>query len=157
MIDSHDYGIEVRRRTMDDEILFEARVRELPDVAEYAETFEEAYTLALDTIETTAEALSERGRAMPMPQVPVDSWSGRVTLRVPKTLHRALAEAAEAEGCSLNQYMVNVLSYFSGFAHAERAVQDRWIPQPSSSGAGKSTHLRLVSSQNYDTTRRVYG
>lgn len=110
----HDYGITVRRTTEDGEPHFEARVRELPDVIEYADTAQEAYDLAIDTIETTAEALAEQGRDMPLPHPITDDYSGRVTLRVPKTLHRALAMTAEEEGVSLNQHIVTVLGFYIG-------------------------------------------
>jgi hypothetical protein len=97
-----------------------------PDAPEPIVTYE----LAVDAVSTTAAVLAEHGKPMPPPLEPVDEWSGRVTLRVPKLLHRALAEAAEAESCSLNQHMVNVLSYFTGYAHAEHAADSHWQAQP---------------------------
>lgn len=158
MIDPHAYGIEVRRRTIDGEVVFEARVRELPDLAEYADTFEEAYALAVDAVETTAKVLAERGRAMPSPMEPVEDWSGRVTLRLPKSLHRALDEAAEAEGCSLNQHIVNVLGYFTGYAHAERAAEAHWQAQTVAVEVvtKRSRHLHLVHSQEYPVNQAQY-
>ena len=57
----------------------------------------------------------------PPAQEPADDFSGRVTLRIPRSLHRALAAAAEDEGVSLNGYLVNVLTYYSGFAAGRRA------------------------------------
>ncbi|UYM17570.1 toxin-antitoxin system HicB family antitoxin [Endozoicomonas euniceicola] len=106
----HSYNITVRRADFDGELFFEARVKELPDVAEYADTFDEAYALAIDTIETTAEVFAEKGKAMPVPYEPADDFSGRVTLRLAKSLHRNLAEGAEQEGVSLNQHINNILS-----------------------------------------------
>ena len=110
-IDGQNYNITVRRGPFEGETLFEARVKELPDLIEYGETFEEAYNLAVDGIETTAAMLAEKGRVMPPPLIPVEDYSGRVTLRLPRSLHRALAEAAETEGVSLNQQLVAVLTY----------------------------------------------
>ena len=72
----------MRRDIFDGEVLFEARVKELPDASDYGESFEEAYDLAIDTIETTAAAYAEQGRAFPPPQKPADDFSGRVTLRL---------------------------------------------------------------------------
>jgi hypothetical protein len=37
-------------------------------------------------------------------------YSGEALLKMPKTLHRKLAEAAEKEGVDLNQYLVALLS-----------------------------------------------
>lgn len=115
-IDPHAYNIIVRRDSFDGEILFEARVKELPDLVEYAESYDSAYNLAVDAIETAAEAFSEKDRQFPEAIVPAEDFSGRVTLRLPRSLHRVLVETADTEGVSLNQYLVNVLSYYSGFA-----------------------------------------
>jgi len=40
----------------------------------------------------------------------LDQYSGKLSLRVPRSLHRALALAAEAEGVSLDQYASYKLS-----------------------------------------------
>lgn len=120
MNDPCAYNITVRRGVFDGEQLFEARVRELPDVAEYADTYQQAYDLAIDSVETTAAALLEVGRGMPAPLVPADDYSGRVTLRVPRSLHRSLCEVAADEGVSLNQHIVNVLGFSCGYATAMR-------------------------------------
>jgi predicted HicB family RNase H-like nuclease len=118
MIDASKYTITVRKGYFDGEECFEARVAELPDVAEYADSFDEAYTLAIDTIETTAALFEEQGKYFPEPMLPADDYSGRVTLRLPKSLHRALSEAAGKEGVSLNQHLSNILNYYTGYAKA---------------------------------------
>lgn len=59
------YNITVRKSLSSGEEHFEARVLELPDVVEYADSYEEAYALAVDTIETTAEIYKEKGKALP--------------------------------------------------------------------------------------------
>jgi predicted RNase H-like HicB family nuclease len=66
MIDASKYTITVRKGLFDGEECFEARIAELPDVAEYADSFVEAYSLAIDTIETTAELFAEQGKLMPL-------------------------------------------------------------------------------------------
>lgn len=38
------------------------------------------------------------------------SYSGKVLVRLPSTLHRDLAEAAEEEGVSLNQFILGALA-----------------------------------------------
>lgn len=40
----------------------------------------------------------------------LEDYSGKLVLRIPRSLHKALKEAAEAEGVSLNQYMLYKLS-----------------------------------------------
>ncbi len=40
----------------------------------------------------------------------LEGYSGRIVLRIPRSLHKALKEQAAAEGVSLNQYMLYKLS-----------------------------------------------
>jgi len=72
MIDSRNYNISIRRGEFEGEVCSEARVRELPDIIEYADSFEEAYALAIDSIETTMEVFAEKGRTFPEPIIPTD-------------------------------------------------------------------------------------
>ena len=140
-INPYAYNITIRHDNFEGEDLFEARVKELPDISGYAETYGEAYDLAVDAIQTAAEAFSEKGRAFPPPAIPVEDYSGRVTLRLPRSLHRSLAEAAESESVSLNQYLVASLSYFTGLT--------KWLTVETKHKAkvSSSSHLKLVKCQ----------
>ena len=40
----------------------------------------------------------------------VDGYNGKILLRIPRSLHRRLAECAQIEGVSLNQYALYKLS-----------------------------------------------
>ena len=40
----------------------------------------------------------------------LENYSGRLVLRIPRSLHKELKEAADMEGVSLNQYMLYKLS-----------------------------------------------
>lgn len=40
----------------------------------------------------------------------LEEYSGRLVLRIPRSLHRELKKAAEIEGVSLNQYMLYKLA-----------------------------------------------
>ena len=121
-IDPFAYNITVRKGEFEGDVLFEARVKELPDLVEYGDSADEAYDLAVDAIATAAQAFQEKGRSLPSPSIPADDYSGRVTLRLARSLHRALAETADEEGVSLNQHLVNILSYYSGYAAAQQSV-----------------------------------
>ena len=113
-IDPLEYNIVTRKVVVDGQPLFEARVKEFPDVREYAEDLTVAYELVVDTIQATAEAFEQLNRALPVPMVPQDEFSGRITLRLPKSLHRLLSLIAEEEAISLNQFLVNVLAFRRG-------------------------------------------
>lgn len=148
MTDASRYNIVVRRVVDTDGDYYEARIRELPDLTEYADSAIEAYDLAIDAISTVAKIFAEKGKKMPPPIESDDEYSGRVTLRLPKSLHRALAEEAAEEDVSLNQHLVNVLSYFSGFAHAEKASSMRWT---AARAPTRGTHLKVVQSKPLQT------
>lgn len=127
MNDTKNYNISIRFGSFDGEDCFEARVRELPDLVEYADTYTEAYELAVDSISATAKVFCEKNLHMPSAQTPFDDFSGRVTLRLPKSLHRSLAHKAENEGISLNQLLVSVLSAFRGFDMAISESGNEWM------------------------------
>ncbi len=143
-----DYGITIRRIADDAGDCFEARIRELPDVAEYADSFEEAYALAIDAIETTAEALSQQGRSMPAPAQDKNDYSGRITLRLPRTLHRDLSFIAREEGVSLNQLLASVLSLYAGGRESGVPLANTgiWIQADPEivSDKDEKPHLRIV-------------
>ncbi|MFC0188246.1 toxin-antitoxin system HicB family antitoxin [Fictibacillus aquaticus] len=52
----------------------------------------------------------KRGIEIPVPKHTVEEYSGKFTLRLPKSLHRELAETSREEGISLNQYLLSVIS-----------------------------------------------
>lgn len=149
----YNYSITVRRiEDEHEEPCFEARVWELPDVAEYADSFREAYELAVDTIETTAHALAEQGRKMPSPASPTTDYSGRITVRTTRTLHRELALLAEEENVSLNQLIVSVLGIFAGMKTARFFPTGGAHWQRAGASGAKLTdtnkpHLRIVRDQ----------
>jgi predicted HicB family RNase H-like nuclease len=110
MTDAERYAITVRKTLIEGEELWRATVRELPDLAEYAETRDEAIELALDAIEGLRNAAQEEGRVFPEPLEDEQEYSGRVTLRMPKSLHRAVALNALADDMSVNSYIVAILA-----------------------------------------------
>ena len=67
MFDPYNYTITIRKGNFGGEICFNATILEFPDVAEYGDSFEEVYLLAVDTIKTTKEIFDEIGRKMPIP------------------------------------------------------------------------------------------
>ena len=54
-------------------------------------------------------AMLEDGMGIPEPR-DLANYSGQFKLRIPKSLHKKLAEQAKEEGVSLNQYCVYLLS-----------------------------------------------
>ncbi len=90
-----------------------ARVVELPGCMTEAETFEELGPMIQDAKRSWLEVSLEHGDPIPEPREEV-GFSGKVNLRMPKSLHRDLARLAEKEGTSLNQVMVTALARAAG-------------------------------------------
>jgi predicted HicB family RNase H-like nuclease len=128
MSDYQNYTISIKFGNFEGEDCFQAKVKELPDVEEYADTYDEAYMLAHDTIETTAAIFQKKGKAMPSALEEQEDFSGRITLRVPKSLHKTLVGLASTDGVSLNQYIVNTLSYDAGFSRGLKSNEaGAWV------------------------------
>ena len=70
---------------------------------------EEAVKNALDAKKVWLEAALEDGLAIPAPDS-LEAYSGQFKLRLPRSLHRALAEHSQREGISMNQYCVYLLA-----------------------------------------------
>lgn len=111
MSDPSDYSITVRRFFEEGSHVFRATVRELPHVHGVGDTYSEAYEMALEAIDGLKTMAAEDGAPFPEPaQEGMVDWSGRVTLRLPKSLHRLASEVAEDEAVSLNQFLVTVIA-----------------------------------------------
>lgn len=74
-----------------------------------ADTIEVAVTNAKDAKKAWLEAALEEDLQIPEPD-DTDKYSGQFKLRLPKSLHRQLAEHSKREGVSMNQYCVYLLS-----------------------------------------------
>lgn len=95
------YTVEVRH----DEDGWFAKIVELPGCMTWADTFEGLGAMIEDAKLGWIEGALENGDPVPEPRGTED-YSGKVVLRMPKSLHRDLARKAKDEGVSLNQIMV---------------------------------------------------
>ena len=80
------------------------RVKELRGCMSQGDTAQEALEMIQDAQRGWLEVAIEDGIPIPEPQ-PDEEYSGKFVVRVPRSLHRALAERAEREDASLNQYI----------------------------------------------------
>jgi antitoxin HicB len=82
---------------------------ELPGCKADGETAQEALSSLDVSRELWIESRLATGLEVPEPQE-APQYSGRFVLRIPKSMHRELANEAEAEGVSLNSLVSNVLA-----------------------------------------------
>lgn len=88
---------------------FVACYPELPGCLTIGETMESVIANAIDAKKEWIGAALEDGYPISEP-TPLDDFSGQFKLRIPKSLHRKLSERSKAEGVSMNQYCVYLLS-----------------------------------------------
>ncbi|WP_288759127.1 type II toxin-antitoxin system HicB family antitoxin [uncultured Veillonella sp.] len=82
---------------------------DLPGCITCGETIELAVANAVDAKKAWFEAALEEGIEIREPNS-LDKYSGQFKLRIPRSLHRRLAEHSQKEGISMNQYCVYLLS-----------------------------------------------
>ena len=82
---------------------------DLPGCLTCGETIESAVENARDAKKAWLEAALEEGVSIPMPDS-LEDYSGQFKLRLPRSLHRALAEHSQREGIRMNQYSVYLLA-----------------------------------------------
>lgn len=111
MINVKDYSIEISRISEEDGGGYIACIPELNCIGD-GSTAEEAIKDVYEVAEDIIAIAKEDGNAIPEPQLYKDlgDYSGKLSLRLPKTLHRLLAQRAKDEDCSINQL---ILSYVS--------------------------------------------
>lgn len=82
---------------------------DLPGCLTIGETMQEVIKNAEDAKTAWLEAAIEDGIAINEPQS-AEKYSGQFKLRLPKSLHKTLAEHSKQEGISMNQYCLYLLA-----------------------------------------------
>jgi len=85
-----------------------ARIAELPHCLIHGDTPEEAIAEIEEVKRDWIKSNLERGLKIPEP-IP-HKHSGQISLRIPPSLHKVVADRAVVEGISLNQYMTTALA-----------------------------------------------
>ena len=82
---------------------------DLPGCITCGETVESAVSNALDAKKACLGSALEAGLEFHDPDS-LEEYSGQFKLRIPRSLHRSLAEHSKREGISMNRYCVYLLS-----------------------------------------------
>jgi len=126
---------------------YSARILEFPGCVAEGETVEEAYAKLEDAAENWIVAALDLGQDIPTPVVE-HQYSGRVLLRLPKSLHQRCAELADREGTSLNKFIVTTLAERVGAITARAAN----VPRHTSAALGVFGHWNVMGSDPVDWT-----
>ena len=100
---------------------FFIEIPDLPGCMTFCEEFDQIERMAEDAKESWISSRLERGLEVPEPRGEED-FSGKILLRLPKSLHRKLLDQAKREGTSLNQYMLGLLSSRSSIMEMENRI-----------------------------------
>lgn len=92
---------------------FRGEVMEFPGCLSTGDTPAEAYAELEEAAGDWLEAALEQGQNIPDPFENV-GFSGRLVLRLPKSLHKKAARLAERDGVSLNQFIVAAVAEYAG-------------------------------------------
>jgi predicted RNase H-like HicB family nuclease len=101
------YGMEIVEDV--DEGGFVVSFPDLPGCLTCGATIEAAISNAADAKRAWLEAAVESGVEISEPDS-LRNYSGQFKLRIPKSLHRSLAQHSKREGMSMNQYCLYLLS-----------------------------------------------
>ena len=114
------YRLEI---TPGDRGYFVVRYPDLPGCITQVERMEDAIPAAREILMGWLEIALEDGQTVPLPEQR-DEYSGKFLVRLPKSLHRALAAAAEVEGVSLNVYVTTLLAAGETWRAANRGLDE---------------------------------
>ncbi len=107
------YPITIRPLTKEEGGGYLVEFPDLPGCIADGETVEEALNEAEDSLQAWIATAEEFGDEIPEPSIS-SKYSGQWRLRVPKSLHAALALRAKSEGVSLNMLAATILAQALG-------------------------------------------
>jgi predicted RNase H-like HicB family nuclease len=103
----------VRRLLPDEQGGYTAYIHEFPGCVAEGETADEALA-CLDKAASSWLAVSlSLGQPIAMPLDPFH-YTGKIALRLPRSLHSDVAELAQLQGCSVNQLLAVAISEYVG-------------------------------------------
>ena len=86
-----------------------------PDASAKPKQLKEALVMIEDAKHGWLEVSLDQGIEIPEPSRLSSDYSGKFNIRVPKSLHKVLADKAKEENISLNQFILYQLSRGVGF------------------------------------------
>ena len=110
-------------------------IDDLPGCMTEGDTTEQALQNIDEAREFWIRAAYDDGQTIPLPRGDAE-YSGKFIVRVPRSLHRRLAQAAEREGVSLNLYVTSLLG--EGVSNSHGTVVHETKPTAVFQMVGKS-------------------
>lgn len=105
---------------------FRAEIPEFPGCIATGDTEIEALASLKDVALSWLEVTLAKGQVIPEPMENIE-FSGKLVVRLPKSLHKKASHAAERDGTSLNQFIVSSLAERVGARSV--ATPPKFVPQ----------------------------
>ena len=137
------YTITIRKEDVDGETYYVGRVAEFMNVTAYENTHDAALEVIRSALVAIAARSKETGRTLPAPMSDASSEpSGRMTLRMPRSLHAKLNAQVQIDDMSANQLVNLALAeYLTGASIVKMA----------------STKIANVIDENMTNLRNLHG
>lgn len=103
----------------DGDDFFSAEISEFPGCVAVGTSAIEALTNLEEVAESWLESAIQNEYPIPIPEEESD-YSGKLVLRLGKSLHATVAHAASRDGVSLNAYLCTAIAHYVGFSKASR-------------------------------------
>lgn len=116
-----------RRLTPDDSGGFTATIQEFPGCIADGESPNEALANLEAAALSWIEAQLDLGQPIPEP-LALYGYSGKLALRIPRGLHKRVAEQALSEGVSINQFLTAAISSVVGAASVAEKLIEQFKP-----------------------------
>src|SRR5919206_1783464 len=100
-------------RWSDEDVCYVAVCPDFPGLSGLGETAEEALAELQVALTASIETYQEEGWPLPQPHT-MSAHSGKLLVRMPRSLHTRLAQQAEVEGVSLNTLVITILAEATG-------------------------------------------
>jgi antitoxin HicB len=120
-----------------------ASVAELPGCEAHGPTPESAAAGVNEAVERWIREAEAAGREVPPPGA-ASTHSGRLLVRMPRSLHGELVRASEREGTSLNAYIVAALSASVAWRRPDAPAPRPTDGEPSTRDGGRGLSLALT-------------
>lgn len=101
----------------EEDCCFIGLIPEFPLLSAFGDNHSEAFHETENVLEMALETSIEDEMTLPLPNY-IESFSGQLRLRLPKSLHRQLSEAAAEDNVSLNSYLISLVSGQHHLKHA---------------------------------------
>lgn len=153
IFDPDAYTMIIRKEKVEGEFLYVGRVAEFINITAYEDTYEEARQILLDALQTLKIMADEAGSPLPEPNpILSEEYSGRPSLRLPKSLHARAAKLAENEGVSLNTYLVAAVAMYAGESQGLS-----WAAQEISKNMNAAFYMVAKSATKYMSSNSLQG